>query len=129
MNETQNSYAAGTNALLDSAATTAGQAIRSSQRAAHQAVDRFADGVDDVRVHTGAALGGLASGAEQLTRRGATALREGSQRVREQTLHAADATRGYIRDEPVKSVLIAAAAGAVLVGLLALFGRSSVARR
>lgn len=117
-----------TNSLLDSAASTANQAIRSSQRAAHQAVDRFAEGADEVRAQTGAALGSLASSAEHVTQRSAALLRESTQRLREQSRHAADSTRGYIRDEPVKSVLIAAAAGAVLMGLLGLFGRGRRAR-
>lgn len=117
-----------TNTLLDSAASTANQAIRSSQRAVHQAVDRFADGADEVRAQTGAALGSLASGAEDLTHRGAALLRERTLRLREQSHHVADTTRGYIRDEPVKSVLIAAAAGAVLMGLMGLFGRGRHAR-
>jgi ElaB/YqjD/DUF883 family membrane-anchored ribosome-binding protein len=39
--------------------------------------------------------------------------------ARDQASRAGDRTVGYIRDEPVKSVLIAAAAGA---GIAALFG-------
>ena len=36
---------------------------------------------------------------------------------------AGDRTRNYVRDEPLRSVLMAAAAGAVLTGLMMFFGR------
>ena len=40
-----------------------------------------------------------------------------------------DKTVGYIKEEPVKAMLIAAAAGAALMALVALLGRSSNASR
>lgn len=40
------------------------------------------------------------------------------------TQHAADSTTHYIREEPIKSVLIAAATGAVLMALVGLVSRS-----
>jgi ElaB/YqjD/DUF883 family membrane-anchored ribosome-binding protein len=45
--------------------------------------------------------------------------------VRDQALRVSDDTRNYIRDEPVKAVLIAAAAGAVLMALLGLLRKSA----
>lgn len=51
-------------------------------------------------------------------------LREGTHHLRERAVHVGENTTDYIRHEPVKAVLIAAAAGAVLVALLSLFGRS-----
>jgi ElaB/YqjD/DUF883 family membrane-anchored ribosome-binding protein len=43
-----------------------------------------------------------------------------SQQLRDKADAASSAARGYIKDEPVKAVLIAAATGAVLMGLLSL---------
>jgi ElaB/YqjD/DUF883 family membrane-anchored ribosome-binding protein len=40
-------------------------------------------------------------------------------------VHARDATTSYIQHEPVKSMLMAAAVGAALMGLVALFSRHS----
>jgi ElaB/YqjD/DUF883 family membrane-anchored ribosome-binding protein len=48
--------------------------------------------------------------------------RSTSQHRRESAHTGADNARGYIREEPVKAVLIAALAGAALVGLLSLLG-------
>lgn len=62
--------------------------------------------------------------ASTLAHRGLEAVREGSQQLRTSALHASDSTVGYIRQEPVKSVLFAAATGFVLMGLLMLAGRS-----
>ncbi len=53
--------------------------------------------------------------------RGVAAVRDSSQHMVDRAHQASDRTVAYIRDEPVKSILVAAAAGAalmVLVGLL-----------
>jgi ElaB/YqjD/DUF883 family membrane-anchored ribosome-binding protein len=43
--------------------------------------------------------------------------------VKHEAAVAGDRTRGYVRDAPLRSVLMAAAAGAVLTGLMIFFGR------
>lgn len=110
-------------ALTHEAALGAENAIRSTQRVAQQGLDRMADGLADARAQTGSALKQLAHDAESLTHRSAEALRERSHQLREKSLHLKDATTSYIQHEPVKSVLIAAAVGAALMGLVALFSR------
>jgi ElaB/YqjD/DUF883 family membrane-anchored ribosome-binding protein len=57
--------------------------------------------------------------------RGVAALRQGTQQLADRAQHAGDATVTYIRDEPVKAMLIAATAGAVLMALVGLLTRSS----
>ncbi len=59
-----------------------------------------------------------------LAHQGANTVREGSHLLRSKANQASDCTVSYIRDEPVKAVLIAAAAGAALMAALALLGRS-----
>jgi ElaB/YqjD/DUF883 family membrane-anchored ribosome-binding protein len=51
-------------------------------------------------------------------------VRDSSQQLREKAVQASDQTVAYIKDEPVKSMLIAAATGAALMGLISLMGRS-----
>lgn len=51
-------------------------------------------------------------------------VRETSHQLHLQAEHASDSTVNYIRHEPVKSVLIAAAVGAALMALLNLVSRS-----
>jgi ElaB/YqjD/DUF883 family membrane-anchored ribosome-binding protein len=48
----------------------------------------------------------------------------GAKRLRERASEASERAIAYARDEPVKTLLIAAAAGALLMGLLTLMARS-----
>ena len=64
-----------------------------------------------------AVLRNLAHSTEELAHRGMDL-------VRDKSLHVRDTTTHYIQDEPVKSMLIAAAVGAALIGLVAMFSRS-----
>jgi ElaB/YqjD/DUF883 family membrane-anchored ribosome-binding protein len=50
--------------------------------------------------------------------------REVAEQVRQRALQASDKAAAYARDEPMKSLLIAAAAGALLMGLVSLIARS-----
>lgn len=62
--------------------------------------------------------------ASALAHRGADAVRDSSRQLREKATHASDVTVNYIKDEPVKSILIAAATGAALMGIVSMMGRS-----
>ena len=110
--------------LADHAAEGATSAIRSTQDVANQAFDRLSDKVEDARSQAGPLLNRLTTQAEMAARRSADAVRDTSAQLREKALLASDSTVGYIRDEPVKSMLIAAATGAALMALIGLLGRS-----
>jgi ElaB/YqjD/DUF883 family membrane-anchored ribosome-binding protein len=110
--------------LADQAADSASSAIRSTQNVANAAFDRLNDQVDRARDHAAPLLNRLSSQAESAARRSADAVRETSAQLRERALRAQDTTVGYIKDEPVKAMLIAAATGAVLMALIGLMSRS-----
>ncbi len=61
---------------------------------------------------------------DALTHRGVEAVREGAQQIRDKAQSLSDSTVCYIKEEPVKSVLIAAATGAALMALLSLASRA-----
>jgi len=105
--------------LAQDAALSAEHAIRSTQQLAQQGLD----GLGSARAQTGAALHQLAHDSSVLTHRGLDALRDGGQLLREKSSHARQATTDYIQHQPIKSMLMAAAVGAALMGLLALFSR------
>lgn len=111
-------------ALVDQAALSVDSAIRSTQRAANSALDGLAGTVQDVRQRVTPMINRATEQASALAQRGMDAVRDTSQQVRERAVRVSDGTVGYIRDEPVKSVLIAAAAGAALVVLAGLLGNS-----
>jgi ElaB/YqjD/DUF883 family membrane-anchored ribosome-binding protein len=110
--------------MADSAAGSAQAAIRSTQRASDQALDRLSDKVEDVRSQAAPLLNKVTSQAEAAARRGMEAVRDTSQQLRERALHASDMTVSYVKDEPIKAMLIAAATGALLMGIISMLGRS-----
>ena len=79
----------------------------------------------DLRQQISPLLARAGEQASVLAQRGVDAVRDRSLQVREQALRASDNTLNYIKDEPVKAVLIAAAAGAVLMALIGLLRRSN----
>ncbi|MEP7099339.1 MAG: hypothetical protein ABI781_02445 [Burkholderiales bacterium] len=111
--------------FADHAADSASSAIRSTQNVANAAFDRLSDKVDTARDQAVPLLNRLSSQAEAAARRGADAVKETSAQLREKALQAQDTTVGYIKDEPVKAMLIAAATGAALMALISLASRSS----
>jgi ElaB/YqjD/DUF883 family membrane-anchored ribosome-binding protein len=50
--------------------------------------------------------------------------RDVAEEVRQRALQASNKAAAYARDEPMKSLLVAAAAGALLMGLVSLMVRS-----
>lgn len=110
--------------FADHAADTASGAIRSTQSVANAAFDRLNDKVDSAREHAAPLINRLSTQAEAAARRGADMVKETSAQLRDKALRAQDSTVGYIKDEPVKSMLIAAATGAALMALVSLASRS-----
>ena len=95
----------------DSAANTAQGAIRSTQRTADQALDRLSKKVDELRSQAGPMMNRVSAQAEDAARRGMEAMRDTSQQLRERAQQACDMTVAYVKDEPIKAMLIAAATG------------------
>ena len=104
--------------VADRAARRADGSIEATRRVANQALDSLQSGVDQIRTAVPGAFARAAAQVEEVTRRGVDRAREASQAAREQALRAGDATVMRIRDEPVKAVLVAAAAGAAIAALV-----------
>jgi ElaB/YqjD/DUF883 family membrane-anchored ribosome-binding protein len=62
--------------------------------------------------------------ASDLAQRAVEAVRQSSEKLQDKATRASDITVKYIREEPVKSLLIAAATGAALMALANLLLRS-----
>lgn len=103
-----------------SAVQSAEQVASSTRQAIHNGMDDVSTSLDHARQETGTALRQLVSDSEALAHRGMDKVRDSASQLREKSLHAKDVTTHYIQHEPVKSVLMAAALGAALMGLLAL---------
>lgn len=105
--------------LGDDAANLASAVAQGTQHAVRSAQE----GLNVARNQSGEALKQFAQHSEALANDGMEAVRDGVHQLREKSLHVKDAATTYIQHEPVKSVLIAAAVGATLMGLVALFSR------
>lgn len=110
--------------VADDAAAAADNALKSTQRATDQAFDSLSNKVDDLRSQAGPIINRVSAKAEDAAKRGMEAVRDTTQQLREKAQAASETTVAYVKDEPVKSMLIAAATGAVLMGLISLMGRS-----
>jgi ElaB/YqjD/DUF883 family membrane-anchored ribosome-binding protein len=97
------SIRADANGYADDARGLASQALESTREYANQAFDRAGTKFQDLR-----------SGMRDMASRGASSMGEYAQ-----------ATRGYIAEEPVKTALIAAAIGAAIAGLVIALRRSN----
>ena len=116
--QTANNAQAAVGNLADRAANKAQQAIDSTQRVANDAIDTVNDKVTGLRDRAPAAISRAAAQVEEMTNRAMERAREVGGDIRDTANRAGDRTVGYIRDEPIKSVLIGVAAGAALAVLV-----------
>lgn len=118
------------NGLADRAAANADAdgAIEATRQAANNAANSAADGLsqglETLRHDASTVLNRVSDEAALLRDRGLDALHEHQQRMRSQARQAGDRTVRYVREEPVKGLLIAAATGATLMAVLGWIGRS-----
>ena len=111
--------------LAGQAAQSVDQAIRSTQRAASEAMDSVAQAAQEIREDAVTPLlNRAADRAGALANRSVNAVREGSRQARARARQASASTVTYVRDEPVKSMLLAAATGAALLALFNLLTRA-----
>ena len=110
--------------LAHDAAQTAERAAQTARNGIGQGLHEASNGLDHARSETGNALRQLASESDALLHRGLDKVRDASGQLREKSLHAKDTASTYIQHEPMKSMLMAAAVGAGLMALVALFSRN-----
>ena len=110
--------------LAERAANKADQALQSTRRLGAEAAQALQSGIDGLREGVPSAISRATAQAEDLTRRGMERARQASATVRDKAVHVSDQTVGYIKDEPVKAVLVAAAAGAIAALLIGWMSRS-----
>ncbi len=113
-----------TNRLADQVAESADHAIRSTQRVANEALDGMADTVQDIRHEAAPLLNRAAEQASTLKQRGLDAVRNSSHQLQDKAQRASASTVKFVRDRPIRAMVIASAAGAALTAITGLFRRS-----
>jgi ElaB/YqjD/DUF883 family membrane-anchored ribosome-binding protein len=96
----------------------AAAALKAAERDAHAAIDSAVDGLATAYSETKPLLSRVGKQARGYVNDGVDAARQQAVVLRERGERAVDSTRGYVRDEPVKSLLIAAAVGAAVIALV-----------
>jgi ElaB/YqjD/DUF883 family membrane-anchored ribosome-binding protein len=109
---------------LDHAGNSAEQALHSTQALGQEALDGLAAGVQQLRDQAAPMLHQASDRASSFAHNTVDTLRDQSMRLREQAMRAGTNTTYYIRAEPVKAVLLAAATGAALMALVNLLNRT-----
>jgi ElaB/YqjD/DUF883 family membrane-anchored ribosome-binding protein len=110
--------------FVEGASEAVDNAIDQIDRRSQEVHDEFADKAHDVVNKSKPTMERWAKDAESAARRGIDAASDATHRLRDRAARTTDSTVDYIKDEPVKAMLIAAAAGAALVTLMGLIHRS-----
>jgi ElaB/YqjD/DUF883 family membrane-anchored ribosome-binding protein len=106
--------------LMDQVEQTADQAIKSTQQVATEALETLTDALQTLRHQALPVAERTQAQVSAIAHRGLDSVREASHQLRLKAEHASDNTVAYIKHDPVKSVLIAAATGAALMALISL---------
>lgn len=96
----------------DRLAGSADEAQRRTQEVADSAADKLHQGVDELRTRIPETVGSAAARAEDLARRSLDRARDMANQARHRASEVRHATTERIQADPMKALLIAAAAGA-----------------
>ncbi|MDT4815675.1 hypothetical protein FQZ97_487080 [compost metagenome] len=109
--------------LADDVRQTAHEAAETTRAYAQNAVNAAGEKVRELRRDAEPGVEQLAARVQQAVQRGLDAASTTSARAHRRIEQAADVTGRYISDQPVRSVLLAAAAGAAITALIVLASR------
>jgi ElaB/YqjD/DUF883 family membrane-anchored ribosome-binding protein len=98
----------------------AADSLRSAKRDAYAAIDSAVDGLASAYGEATPLFSRVGKQARGYAQDGMDAARQAASELRDRGQRAVDTTRDYVRDEPLKSLMIAAAVGAVVIGLVEL---------
>jgi hypothetical protein len=98
----------------------AADSLKAARRDAYAAIDSAVDGLATAYGGATPLLARIGKQARGYAHDGVDAARQAASDLRDRSYRAVDTTRGYVRDEPVKSLLIAAAVGAAVIALVEL---------
>ena len=112
------------NSAIDGAAKDADHALNSLKKDTSNAIDGFSSGLNDLSDKATPMLRNATEQASAMAHRGVDAMKEGTVNLRDTAQRLGDETVSYIKGEPVKSMLIAAATGAALMAMASLMSTS-----
>jgi len=108
----------GTQKVSDDMMSSAGKALEATREHANQALDKAESKVRELRGSVDPVVEMLASKAQKMARQSLDMASEAKERAEKSFKHAADVTTRYVSEQPMRSVLIAAAVGAAVALLV-----------
>jgi ElaB/YqjD/DUF883 family membrane-anchored ribosome-binding protein len=96
----------------------AAASLRAAERDAQAAIGSAVDGLQSAYGDAKPLLSRWSERARDVASDGYDAARERAAALRDRGQQAVDSTRGYVKEEPIKSLLIAAAVGAAVIALV-----------
>ena len=111
--------------LADRLATQADNAVQSVRQTADGLRTGLQNGLHRIEDTVPPALNHAAEQVDDMAQRGLAQARQAGVQVRESARHARDSTLGYVQHDPLKALLMAAAAGAVLATVTGWLSRRS----
>lgn len=100
--------------FADDVSSTAKEAMKTSRAAASNAFDKAQEGIKAVERELSPSIDDLAAKAQELASRSISFCADSSERARRQFQNATEVTTRYVVEQPGKSILLAAAAGAAI---------------
>ncbi|MES2184723.1 MAG: hypothetical protein V4505_09260 [Pseudomonadota bacterium] len=120
-NQASNTARATSNDMLDGAE----KAIEATRGFANEAIDKAGNKVRDMRGSVDPLVDQISQKVQQLANRSAEFASDAKGRAQEKLSKYADVTGRYVAEQPMKSVMIAAATGAAIAALIVLASRSN----
>lgn len=108
---------------VNMAAAMAKETVHSAERAADQGLGKLTDKVDDASSGVATVGSKIGDAASWVAGKATETLQSAAEQVRER---ATTAVATYTKEDPIRAILIAAGAGALLMGLIAMMARSGV---
>jgi len=102
----------------DGVMSSAGRALNTTRDHANNAIDKAESKLRELRGNVDPAVEFLAEKAQKMARQSLDLASEAKERAEKSFKHAADTTTRYVSEQPMRSVLIAAAVGAAVALLV-----------
>lgn len=124
-NDNTQKAADATKDLVNNAAETAKEGVNATRKVAADAVDKAHETLDAAQKQINPVIDDLAARAQELANRSIHFCADTSERARRQLQQASEVTTRYVVEQPGKSMLLAAVAGAAVATALIWGSRSS----
>ncbi|MFE8647191.1 hypothetical protein ACFX58_19085 [Sphingomonas sp. NCPPB 2930] len=115
--------------LSDDVVQSADKALESTRNFANDSLDKAGNKVRELRQDVDPLVEQITARAQELANRGIEYASDAKYKAQQRLSQYADATGRYVADQPVRSVLIAAATGAAIAALILIATRNDAPKR